>query len=1085
MADPLSVISAIASVIQLIDFSAKLLSRLNEYRTKGNELPASFTHIDRKLPLLREILERSKSGIECQNISDREVKAIIACLEGCGDQIEKLNNILAKIVPELQENAMKRMAKGLRSVWKESEVRDIDERIGGYVQTLNFYCTWSSSKLDSRNDETHAKLQTWLAAPDPYLNLRRALKLRTPATGNWYLRGDQYQNWKTGKHPFTWLYGAAGSGKSILSAGICRELEEDCSNDPAKTLAIWFFDFNDNAKQDPSNMLRSLVGQFLNGCAHIPASVQSLYATCEKSGRSPSADDLLLLLKHVLQTIPTPLIVLDALDECTNRASLFEIIEALHIWKISGVRILMTSRREIDIEEALEDFVPETAWTCLETDLVDKDIRTYVHERLTKDKSFRRWQGPNERDLRAEIETMLGQKANGMFRWAGCQLDVLAQCTTKGKVRRALKELPKTLDETYDRIVLGIESGENAQDAIKILTWLAYSERPLEIDELLEVTGIFLDDAPRFDRDEVLNDPRDVLRICSSLVSVTTIVESNYRYSIERDDQDLVETNAAYSLECDASDASHNDHYLGVEGVGTLPDNVHAVGEEDNISANVPEPSNRRQQHVRLAHFSVREYLASDRACIPQYCLGMIGSHDMLASSSLVYLLRNHPSPDIEVYSEVRSQDAPLFRYAADYWGIHARASGELSQLQRDLAMELLMMDMPIHRWGTRACKQGTFPDHGLCVASFLGLPRAVTRMLEDPSIDPDARCGRRSQALYVASEENHLDIVSILLDRGADINWRDRHQRTALFAATAADLPEIVQILLDRGADAYAREASDISVLWVASHLGHYKVVERLVKHDAHVQHTSQDQDALHIASQIGFASIVALLLEHGINVDSPNEDGETGLQAASRRGHSTIVKLLLARGADVNHTRSWRYGTALQAAFREALIEDESRHMMEEIVKILLDHGADPDMHGIFGVYSSGGLHYYYTALQAATGEGHEAAAQMLREKNAKSWPCCKANPKGGIICDNDPPGSDEESNPGTVSDEQCGDCDTAKAADLEIRSFDSAPQRLSAELSTMREDLTAISLGTERLTSSPNLVQGNQAEVVAETA
>nr|OQO29284.1 hypothetical protein B0A51_04078 [Rachicladosporium sp. CCFEE 5018] len=842
----------------------------------------------------------------------------------------------------------------------------------------------------------------------------------------------------------------AGSGKSILSAGICHDLQGVCSDDPAKSLAIWYFDFNESAKQDPSNMLRSLVSQLLDYCAQVPESLQSLHTTCENSGRSPSTDDLLLVLKHVLERLPTPFIVLDALDECTNRASLSEIIKEMHSWNLAGARVLMTSRKEIDIEEALEDIVSQLAWIGLESNLIDRDIRTYVHERLTTDKSFRRWQGPKEREIREEIETTLGQRARGMFRWAGCQLDVLAQCATKDKVRRALKELPKTLDDTYDRIVRSIEGGENAQEAIKILTWLAYSERPLEIDELLEATGIFLDDVPRFDRDEVLADPRDVLRICSSLVSMTTTVESNDRYSIERDDQHLVKTNAEHSLTGDASDGSDNGHTLGG---GNSPDTVHAVGEEDNLSAYVPEPSNRRQQHVRLAHFSVREYLISDRPCIPQYCLGMIGSHDMLASSSLVYLLQHHTSPDVETHSNVRSQDAPLFRYAADYWGIHAKASGELSQLQRDLAMELLMMDTPT-RWATRACMEGTFPDHGLCVASFLGLPRAVTRMLEGPSIDPDARCERCNQALYVAADGNRLEIVSILLDRGADINWKDTHHRTALFAATAADLPEIVQVLLDRGADAYPREASDISVLWVASHLGHYKVVERLVNHGADVQRTYHDQKALHIASINGFANIVALLLENGMNVDSPDEDGETGLQAASRRGHSSIVKLLLARGADVNHTRSWRYGTALQAAFREAFIGAESRHMMEEIVEILLGHGADPDAHGIFRVYTSRGFRYYYTALQAATGEGHDAVAHMLREKNAKSWPCCKAAPKGGIICDNDPPDSDEVSNAGTVADEQCGGFDIVEAADIEIRSFDAAQQRLSAELGTMSE-------------------------------
>ena len=52
------------------------------------------------------------------------------------------------------------------------------------------------------------------------------------------------------------------------------------------------------------------------------------------------------------------------------------------------------------------------------------------------------------------------------FRWAACQLDALAQCVTRGKVRRALQDLPKTLDETYARILRAIDEGQNAEEAL-------------------------------------------------------------------------------------------------------------------------------------------------------------------------------------------------------------------------------------------------------------------------------------------------------------------------------------------------------------------------------------------------------------------------------------------------------------------------------------------------------------------------------------------------------------------------------------------------------------------------------------------
>lgn len=151
MADPVTIIGAVASVVQLIDFSMGVLKRLNEYRSKGGELPDTFVHIASQLPLLREILEVSNEGLANQSISLAEVKAIEPCLQGCKQQMEKLKEILSAIQPEVQEGKIKRITKALQSILKESDVRRIDEEIESYVNMLTLYCTWSSSRLDPRN----------------------------------------------------------------------------------------------------------------------------------------------------------------------------------------------------------------------------------------------------------------------------------------------------------------------------------------------------------------------------------------------------------------------------------------------------------------------------------------------------------------------------------------------------------------------------------------------------------------------------------------------------------------------------------------------------------------------------------------------------------------------------------------------------------------------------------------------------------------------------------------------------------------------------------------------------------------------
>ena len=104
------------------------------------------------------------------------------------------------------------------------------------------------------------------------------------------------------------------------------------------------------------------------------------------------------------------------------------------------------------------------------------------------------------------------------FKWTACQLDELVECYTRGDVYRALQDLPKTLEETYERNLLAIDQGRHAEKAIKILTWLTYAKRPLATTEVLQVTGIMIADTHQFDEDEVLEDLNDIRRICSSLV---------------------------------------------------------------------------------------------------------------------------------------------------------------------------------------------------------------------------------------------------------------------------------------------------------------------------------------------------------------------------------------------------------------------------------------------------------------------------------------------------------------------------------------------------------------------------------------
>ena len=96
----------------------------------------------------------------------------------------------------------------------------------------------------------------------------------------------------------------------------------------------------------------------------------------------------------------------------------------------------------------------------------------------------------------------------------------MENCLTLPKLRKTLATLPKTLDDTYTRILCSIDE-EYQQYALHILQWLAFSMRPLHLKEIAEVVAIDINDHPKFDPQRRLLDPEDVVEICSSLITVT------------------------------------------------------------------------------------------------------------------------------------------------------------------------------------------------------------------------------------------------------------------------------------------------------------------------------------------------------------------------------------------------------------------------------------------------------------------------------------------------------------------------------------------------------------------------------------
>ncbi len=163
--------------------------------------------------------------------------------------------------------------------------------------------------------------------------------------------------------------------------------------------------------QSSEQMIRSLTAQLCSHCVQVPRALEYLLSSRSEWGQQPAANTLLEALRQMAEQFSVLFVLLDALDECNNREDLLQVLKEFVGWGLENLHIIVTSRKEKDIEELFKDLVDARS-ICIQTAPVDKDIRTYVRHRLQADRSFKMWRKKPE--VQKEIETTLMGKAQGM-----------------------------------------------------------------------------------------------------------------------------------------------------------------------------------------------------------------------------------------------------------------------------------------------------------------------------------------------------------------------------------------------------------------------------------------------------------------------------------------------------------------------------------------------------------------------------------------------------------------------------------------------------------------------------------------------
>ena len=361
-------------------------------------------------------------------------------------------------------------------------------------------------------------------------------------------------------------------------------------------------------------------------------------------------------------------------------------------------------------------------------------------------------------------------------------------------IRQTLNQLPKSLDDTYLR-VLGQIPQANQAHAHLMLQCLVVAVRPLEVKELAELLAFEFDGAlggiPKYRPDLRVDDTMQaVLSTCSSLV--TTIDES-------------------YG-------------------------------------------SRRHRRHrcvVQFSHFSVKEFLISNRLApspgdISQYHIRLGPAHTSLTQACLGLLL--HSDDHSVKYS-------PLADYAARHWVEHAQFEGVASRVKDGIETLFDPENPHFEAWvgiydidpkvSVRVILEDASPLYYSALCGFHGLVEHLA--IKHPQY-VNAFGGEYGFPLLAALDQGHEKVAELLLKHGADVDVLESTGKTMLLVALSwlqghNNLLNTVKFLLIHGTDVNARDnSSSTSSLHLAAEYGMQPIVEILL--DYHADVNSQDNN-------------------------------------------------------------------------------------------------------------------------------------------------------------------------------------------------------------------------------------------------
>ncbi|KAK7917534.1 Ankyrin repeat protein [Apiospora marii] len=828
---------------------------------------------------------------------------------------------------------------------------------------------------------------------------KQSCKKRWGDTASWIFQDPDFCRWQDGEESVLWCSGKIGSGKTITTSSVIQHILS-CKGPSAGPVSYFFVQPTGSESPSANGILKSILQQRLD-----PANITDEVETAlQRIHRFSDIDDT---LETIQQLTPSgaSYIIIDGVDDC-NKSQRRELLAALSSLVSSSKHLRLFLCGRIGIQDEIQSHFKRLIHLPLDVKATNEDITRYIHDIIDQkiEDDDLRFGDPSLAD---DVRSTLSKGAQGMFLWAYFQVEEIASKTCDEDIRKALHNLPRDLNDIFNRAIRRILDGNHRNEAQRTFRWVIAARRPLWLMELREAIAI-----------EITQEFSDPARQCNDMDKVALWCENLVEVEEESGVVQFVHHSVRTFLLGTPTDPTTAGFHVGLNEADRELGEVCLTYLDFN---DFKRSLTRQAKPVKISPIEIINASSKYGSKLAKLHQTVVGP------GSETFDLRRSLDPDgsatVSQVTQTVIKEYPFIRYASEHWVSHTKyirkrklktwtilkrvISSNYSFVELPWSSDMPHRDAAIHwakrhhhgsilrilwddegdhlfKWASDHNDLAFFdvlfeemdfrtPGNIFIYAASVGHLRSLDELVYSGKVHVNDLIEGKT-ALVTAVIKGQCDAIDKLMSLGADVNAPNRGKEdspdgpffteTPLTAAALRGNLKVFDNLVSYGADYSATE--DYNPIIAAVDGGHQLLLEKMLAAGADVNASVGNDTALTRATEVGRLDMVDTLLAAGA-------DDTTTYPPALKRTLPVITKSdEILRRKLLEHEVRLSYTVRLRTLLHNAA----SSHDLV-LLSLLLEGGVKVDAQDATGA----------TALHIAARYGDERVRDILVKKLIQS--------------------------------------------------------------------------------------------------